>query len=235
MAEAREDMGISPDELSDTDPNIEVVKDETEKVFRNFVYRRLTSHIDKEATEGELELASIQPTILHNLRDAQEELEDSETNSPDKAKINALGRTLAEYGDEIQHKYHDTFSEMMSKLDITKEFAFSSFTTIARKLFENGINWGRIIALLCFGYEIAETVIKQGVHGVGSFLRKIIKFVVSFIVKEHIATWIAKQGGWQAFTMNQNGGAMFMGVIFALAALGGAYTVYRYTKGGGSN
>jgi len=40
------------------------------------------------------------------------------------------------------------------------------------------------------------TVIRKGFSG--SFLRRIIRFVVDFIFNERIARWIAQHGGWRA-------------------------------------
>ena len=99
----------------------------------------------------------------------------------------------------MQARYHDTFSQMITNLNLSElgnERAYESFRKIAGRLFESGITWGRILALLCFGYEIAVTVIKQGVRGTAKFLKSVIKLIVDFIVNEKIAKWIAKQGGW---------------------------------------
>uniref|UniRef100_A0A8D2PFW0 Bcl-2 Bcl-2 homology region 1-3 domain-containing protein n=1 Tax=Zosterops lateralis melanops TaxID=1220523 RepID=A0A8D2PFW0_ZOSLA len=62
-----------------------------------------------------------------------------------------------------------------------------------RSLFDSGINWGRVIALLAFGYLMAVQVWRSGVRG---FLRRIAGFVRDFMLHNHIARWIAQQGGW---------------------------------------
>ena len=64
--------------------------------------------------------------------------------------------------------------------------------SVFSRLFKQGINWGRIAALLMFGYRIALDVSV----GVGEFLNKIIQALVKFIIGEKIAMWIAEQGGW---------------------------------------
>ena len=202
MAEANDH---STDSDHSTDPDEEKVRTETEQVFKSFVYMRLTSHIDKEASDGDLDVASFSSSLSH-LRGAREEFEGSNDTpgDPSQQQINQLGQSLADFGDEIQEKYKDTFTDMICRLELSSELSFSAFANIAKKLFDNGINWGRIIALLCFGYQIAVTVIKTGVHGVGSFLKKIVKYVVEFIVSEKIAKWIAKQGGWVSFYEREN-------------------------------
>lgn len=99
-------------------------------------------------------------------------------------------------GDVLNKKYHADFVDMTRNLGLTSTTAYSTFAKVAKRLFQNGINWGRIVALLLFGYEIAVTVIKNEAMGIGNFLRKIINFVVTFIIKEKIASWITNEGGW---------------------------------------
>lgn len=60
-------------------------------------------------------------------------------------------------------------------------------------LFESGINWGRVIALLGFGYCMAIHVYQ---HGITGFLRRIARYVTEFMLRNRIAQWIAQQGGW---------------------------------------
>lgn len=63
----------------------------------------------------------------------------------------------------------------------------------AHSLFESGINWGRVVALLGFGYRLALHVYRQGLTG---FLGQVTRFVVNFMLQNHIARWIAQRGGW---------------------------------------
>ena len=108
-------------------------------------------------------------------------------------------QALAEMGDVLNKKYHSDFVEMTRKLGLTSSTAYKAFAKVASRLFQNGINWGRIVALLLFGYEIAVSVIQKEAMGIRNFLRKIVNFVVTFIIKEKIARWITDQGGWVSF------------------------------------
>lgn len=182
---------------------------ETEKVFKAFFFTRLTSQIDKE-TEGEsdgesdLNLPNISDNVVKNIRDEKMDFEKEEENDddPESQKVLQLGRTLAIMGDEIQHKYHDEFSVMISKLSLTQEFAFGSFQKIAKRLFDNGIHWGRIVALFYFGYELAVSFIRQGAFGIRNFIHKILRYIVGFLFKENIVKWIVEQGGWVSCHMH---------------------------------
>ncbi|XP_077866051.1 bcl-2 homologous antagonist/killer-like, partial [Saccoglossus kowalevskii] len=85
-------------------------------------------------------------------------------------------------------------------------------------IFFDGINWGRIVALLMFGYRIAMDVIQKGFRG---FFSKIIEFVVKFIIGEKIAQWIARQGGWAAalYYQLEEPGWKAVGAVAIIAAV----------------
>ncbi|XP_039941819.1 bcl-2 homologous antagonist/killer [Hirundo rustica] len=106
-----------------------------------------------------------------------------------------VGRRLAIIGDDIYRRYDGEFHAMLQSLKLTPENAYEHFTKIASSLFESGINWGRVIALLAFGYRMAMHVWESGV---GSFLRRIARYLGDFMLHNHIAQWIAQQGGWRA-------------------------------------
>ncbi|EDO49892.1 predicted protein [Nematostella vectensis] len=161
------------------------VVSETEGVFRYFMYQRFQDEAERGDTE-------VQFTEARS--DALEELRSC--NDTSRQHIATIGRRLGEVGDEIDAKYRDQFHDMIESLHLTPGTAYDTFAAVARRLFRSGISWGRIIALLCFGYEIAITVIRRGFSG--SFLRRIIRFVVDFIFRERIARWIAEHGGWVA-------------------------------------
>lgn len=63
----------------------------------------------------------------------------------------------------------------------------------AHSLFESGINWGRVVALLGFGYRLALHVYQRGLTG---FLGQVTRFVADFMLHRCIARWIAQRGGW---------------------------------------
>lgn len=63
------------------------------------------------------------------------------------------------------------------------------------RIFAEGINWGRIAALLCFAYRIVKKVMKEKISQIGQFVKLIIHHVVRFI-RERIVNWIVEKGGW---------------------------------------
>nr|8SRX_A Chain A, Bcl-2 homologous antagonist/killer [Homo sapiens]8SRX_C Chain C, Bcl-2 homologous antagonist/killer [Homo sapiens]8SRY_A Chain A, Bcl-2 homologous antagonist/killer [Homo sapiens]8SRY_C Chain C, Bcl-2 homologous antagonist/killer [Homo sapiens] len=76
-----------------------------------------------------------------------------------------VGRQLAIIGDDINRRYDSEFQTMLQHLQPTAENAYEYFTKIATSLFESGINWGRVVALLGFGYRLALHVYQHGGSG----------------------------------------------------------------------
>uniref|UniRef100_A0A803TLD5 Bcl-2 homologous antagonist/killer n=1 Tax=Anolis carolinensis TaxID=28377 RepID=A0A803TLD5_ANOCA len=151
------------------------VAQETEEVFQSYAFYRYQQ--EREQTEGD---------VPHDPEIAAIPHEPNSTNCQ-------VGRRLATIGDDINARYDKEFSEMLKSLQPTKDNAYEYFIRIASSLFESGINWGRVIALLGFGYRMAIHVYQ---HGMTGFLRRIARYMADFVLRNRIARWIAQQGGW---------------------------------------
>ena len=183
------DENVTNSSLSDSDTDA-MLKTETASIVRQFVYDRFEE--ENEALDSTVQdeipvLETARPDALEELRSVREE------NDPDSTAVK-VSRRLREIGDEIHHKYREEFQEMINQLNLNSANAYKSFAEVARRLFKNGITWHRIVALLCFGYEIAKHVLRNGLAG--TYMRKIYQLIVDFIVNERIAAWIAQHGGW---------------------------------------
>ncbi|KFP15448.1 Bcl-2 homologous antagonist/killer, partial [Egretta garzetta] len=175
------------------------VAEETEEVFRSYAFYR---HQQEREERGEE--VPMDPEIM----EVEQEL--GSTGSQ-------VGRRLAIIGDDINERYDAEFRYMLKSLQPTKENAYEYFTRIASSLFESGINWGRVIALLGFGYRMAIHVYQQGIPG---FLCRIASYVSEFIRRNYIAQWIAQQGGWVAALDLDNVYMKYMLVVVALVMVG---------------
>ncbi|XP_068774131.1 bcl-2 homologous antagonist/killer isoform X1 [Struthio camelus] len=175
------------------------VAEQTEEVFRSYAFYRYQQEREERGEEVPMdpEIAEIQQ-------------EPSSTGS-------LVGRRLAIIGDDINERYDAEFRCMLKSLQPTKENAYEYFTRIASSLFESGINWGRVIALLGFGYRMAIHVYQQGITG---FLRRIARYVAVFMLQNRIARWIAQQGGWVAALDLDNVYMKYMLAVVALVMVG---------------
>uniref|UniRef100_A0A8C1T8V4 Zgc:153993 n=1 Tax=Cyprinus carpio TaxID=7962 RepID=A0A8C1T8V4_CYPCA len=72
------------------------------------------------------------------------------------------------------------------------------FMTVARSIFEDGINWGRIVALFHLAYRLIYQALTQNHFDI---IKRIISWVLQFI-KENISAWIRQQGGWEGIFCN---------------------------------
>lgn len=180
---------------------------ETEEVFRSYVYYR---H-QQEQAEGAVASPDPEMDTLP--------LEPSST-------MGQVGRQLAIIGDDINRRYDAEFQTMLEQLQPTSENAYEYFVKIAKSLFESGINWGRVVALLGFGYRLALHVYRQGLTG---FLGQVTRFVVNFMLHNHIARWIAQRGGWVAALDLGNGPILNVLIVLSVVLLG-QFVVRRFFK-----
>ncbi|KAM4602627.1 apoptosis regulator BAX [Polymixia lowei] len=67
------------------------------------------------------------------------------------------------------------------------------FMTVARSIFADGINWGRVVALFHLAYRL---IYKALTTNHLENIKIIISWVLQFI-REKLYTWILQQGGWE--------------------------------------
>ncbi|KAM9292308.1 bcl-2 homologous antagonist/killer [Gastrophryne carolinensis] len=126
--------------------------------------------------------------------------------------LDKIGRQLAVIGDDIYKRYQDNFDAFLKEINPNFENAYDYFKKIASSVFETGFNWGRVLALLGFGYRLAVHVWRNGRSG---FLLTIARWLARYLVESHIARWIVRQGGWAAVLKLTN-----HSVQYVLMALG---------------
>ena len=114
------------------------------------------------------------------------------TNKPPLENVNNIHTAMRKLADEFEERYSAEFESMVEQLHITPNIAYPTFIAVARELFVDGINWGRIVALFAFGGAIAiECVEKDMGHLVDS-----IYDWVSTYLQSNLDQWISSQGGW---------------------------------------
>ncbi|XP_007231889.2 apoptosis regulator BAX [Astyanax mexicanus] len=67
------------------------------------------------------------------------------------------------------------------------------FMTVARTIFTDGINWGRIVALFHLAYQLIYNALTQNHLEI---IKNIISWVLQYI-RQHVSAWIRQQGGWE--------------------------------------
>ncbi|XP_066556682.1 apoptosis regulator BAX [Amia ocellicauda] len=100
------------------------------------------------------------------------------------------------------------------------------FFTVARKIFDDGINWGRIVALFHFGYKLIYKAITCN-HS--DIIRKIIGWVLQFL-RENALRWIRAQGGWEAVQAQFQSLSWHSVAIFVAGVLTGALVCWKVSS-----
>eukprot|EP00112_Aurelia_sp_Birch-Aquarium-sp1_P000578 Seg1055.6 transcript_id=Seg1055.6/GoldUCD/mRNA.D3Y31 product="Bcl-2-like antagonist/killer" protein_id=Seg1055.6/GoldUCD/D3Y31 len=184
MAEALcPDVGAERDQEPPNDDSFESF---TKIIFRSFMFQRLTIQISKR----QISIGRIPKSVLEMF------LEERWT-----SEIRDIGKVIAEFTDAIDKEYDDALARIAKSLGVTAETAYDKFALVARKLFQDGINWGRIVALWSFGYEIVTSVmIKEDTDfiDIKIFSQKIDTLVDAFLREECAVGWIKDHGGWVA-------------------------------------
>lgn len=144
---------------------------DTEEVFQSYVYHR---HQQDRADDPEMD-----------------------TLSPGQGStLTQVGCQLAIIGDDINRRYGSDIEAMLQQLQPTADNAPDLFYKIACSLFKPGPTWGRVVALLAFGYRLALHVYQQ--HGLSGFLGKVTRLVVDSMLQLNVVRWIVEKGGWVA-------------------------------------
>ncbi|XP_038825578.1 apoptosis regulator BAX isoform X1 [Salvelinus namaycush] len=68
------------------------------------------------------------------------------------------------------------------------------FFSVAREIFADGINWGRVVSLFHLAYKLIYKALTQNHLEI---IKKVISWVLQFI-RENVSSWIRQQGGWEA-------------------------------------
>lgn len=187
---------------------------DTEEVFRSYVYYRHQQE-QQQQQEQEAEGAAA-------VADPEMDALPLDPNST----LAQVGRQLSVIGDDINQRYDSEFQSLLQQLQPTADNAYDLFLKIASSLFKSGINWGRVAALLAFGYRLALHVYQQGLPG---FLGKITRLVVNCMLHYCVVRWIADQGGWEKAVRWVNDPILIVGAILGLVLLG-EYVVRRFFK-----
>jgi len=224
------------DGLDDKSTDIKRTANECKIVFQDFLYRRLTSRRGFEDNDA-VNIPSLDTPL-----DPYTGMDETE-----RQQFQQVGNALAMFGDEIEHKYRTRFQQLLGNFnlqDTSSDFCFDKFRLVALRLLQHGenvsMNWYRIVALLCFGYEMAIMYIRTRASDVTRFLKKIVTWVVRLMVNERIIEWIISQGGWFAGfigrlgDVRQNSTELWIKRVGALALIAAVcFAGYRSFNGGG--
>eukprot|EP00794_Sanderia_malayensis_P018057 gene18057-19866_t len=163
---------------------------------RYSVRRRTTEHVYRRNTSTREEVMDeAQDVFLNYMDDMFNRDGISPSDLPEelqgrRREVNSeTARCLQQIGDDLVGNRE--LNHLINEMPISKETAFETFASVAQQIFGDGvINWGRVVALLYFGYRLVVRVLCDG-----KLLMKIVKWVLQFI-SERLVKWIMQEGGW---------------------------------------
>jgi len=93
---------------------------------------------------------------------------------------------------KVRHDKKLLLAGSCHQVSLNNENAQATFFAIGDELFEDSINWGRIITFYAFAVEVAEFFMQKGQN---NMVNNVVNWSALF-VDQKLATWIKHEGGW---------------------------------------
>lgn len=103
--------------------------------------------------------------------------------------------TMRRVTTEFEQRFAEAFQELGGQLEIDRESAYQTFQGILGATFQDGVSWGRIVALMCLSGALAAKCVALRMP---ELVNDVVEWTVSY-VENHLNEWISDHGGWQGF------------------------------------
>lgn len=100
---------------------------------------------------------------------------------------------LRRVADELIEENRQLFDSMCDQLHLTHASTYATFVGIADEIFQDGKNWGRIVAFLAFGATLAVYCVQK--EDLANLIDNIVEWV-SLYMDQNLSSWINDNGGW---------------------------------------
>ncbi|KAM8975382.1 bcl-2 homologous antagonist/killer [Pelodytes ibericus] len=192
-----------PDRGAELQVDEEALRNETENVFMSYAYH--TFQIERAENED--------PVPIEDEIQAARQTDST---------LDRIGQQLAFIGDDINDRYEKEFSNLLQTLNPDLDNAYDYFKKIASSLFETGVNWGRVLILLGFGYRMAVYVVRNRCQSPCGLFRKVAQYVARYVIDSCIGRWIIGEGGWAAVLKLTNDSIKYVFMIL------GAVLIFQF-------
>ncbi|KAK6472543.1 apoptosis regulator BAX [Huso huso] len=150
---------------------------------------------------------------------SQEDLGGSQSEGWDP-KVKEIVRNLIQIGDELNRN-----AELQYLIDHIQLDSADLFCAVAERIFKNGVNWGRVVALFHFAYKLIYRAVTTNCRDI---VRKIIGWTMNFF-RRHVSQWIREQGGWETVQYYFQNCRWHNLAIFLAGVLTGAMAYWKMT------
>jgi hypothetical protein len=117
----------------------------------------------------------------------------------------AASRLLRQVTTKLEDENEELFSQMCVRLQITQSTVYGTFVGVVRELFESGVNWGRIVALVAFCEALVVHCARSGME---EKAKLVIQWTALYMAK-NLSEWMKDHGEWVCGVKSQT--CVFMG------------------------
>jgi len=106
-----------------------------------------------------------------------------------------INSTMRRVTSEFEQRFAEAFEELGGQLEIDRDSAYQTFQGILGATFQDGVSWGRIVALMCLSGALASKCVSLNMP---ELVNDVVEWTVSY-VENHLNDWISDHGGWDGF------------------------------------
>ena len=108
--------------------------------------------------------------------------------------LSEVCKTLRRVCGELEANNRDLFSGMCEQLSVTPDTAYPTFQGIADEIFESKTNWGRVVAFICFGAQLAVHCATR--EDLGSrFVDNVVNWISRYM-ESQLDSWFTAHNSW---------------------------------------
>ena len=104
----------------------------------------------------------------------------------------AASALLRQVATKLEEENEELFSQMCVRLQITQATVYGTFVGVVRELFESGVNWGRIVALVAFCEALVVHCAKTGMK---EKAKLVVQWTALYMVN-NLSEWMKDNGEW---------------------------------------
>lgn len=109
--------------------------------------------------------------------------------------VSEVCKTLRRVCEELEANNRELFTSMCDQLNITPNTAYPTFQGIADEIFQSGKNWGRIVAFICFGAQLAVHCANREEELGPQFVDNVVNWISRYM-SSHLDNWLTAHKSW---------------------------------------
>jgi hypothetical protein len=129
---------------------------------------------------------------------------------------------------ELERRHVLQYNDICGSLVINGRTVYGVFLRTADGLFQDGINWGRIVGLYVFAASLSQACISRGMQAT---VEEVKKWLIAYI-RSNLVNWMMDHGGWDGFNAHfKDPGAAYPARLMTLGlAMVSALALYTVVK-----